>query len=63
MLLYILEKENIDTSIRASFSSTRWRHLPACLPQMNLNIWDFLPSNKISVNDTEIDEAMSTMNK
>ncbi|GJN08733.1 hypothetical protein PR202_ga26686 [Eleusine coracana subsp. coracana] len=64
MLLYILEKESIITSIRASFSSIRWRHFPAGLPHINLNVSDFLPPSKISsVNDTEIDEAMLAMTK
>ncbi|GJN30628.1 hypothetical protein PR202_gb18950 [Eleusine coracana subsp. coracana] len=64
MLLYILEKESIITSIRASFSSTRWRHFPAGLPHINLNVSDFLPPSKISsVNDREIDGAMLAMTK
>lgn len=57
ILLHILGKGNIQTCIRASFLSTRWRHLPSLLPHISLDISDFLRPDD-SLNPIEIDKAM-----
>jgi len=63
ILLHILGKTNIMSSIRASFSSTRWRHLPSLLPHIDLSIWDFIHSNNTLTNNKVVDEAMAAMTK
>ncbi|KAL6649428.1 hypothetical protein ACP70R_013652 [Stipagrostis hirtigluma subsp. patula] len=63
ILLYILEKANTYTSIRASFLSTRWRHLPTLLPHISLETEDFMRSKKTSIFQLVLDEAMSAMTK
>ncbi|PUZ42300.1 hypothetical protein GQ55_9G572800 [Panicum hallii var. hallii] len=63
ILLHILGKTNIMSSIRASFSSTRWRHLPSLLPHIDLSIWDFIHSNTTLTNNKVVDEAMAAMTK
>ncbi|PUZ42299.1 hypothetical protein GQ55_9G572700 [Panicum hallii var. hallii] len=63
ILLHILGKTNIMSSIRASFSSTRWRHLPSLLPHIYLSIWDFILSHDTLTNNKVVDEAMAAMTK
>ncbi|TVU21866.1 hypothetical protein EJB05_31536 [Eragrostis curvula] len=62
VLLYILGKVNLKTTMRASVLSTRWRHLPWLLTQLSMDISDFLhkPYDDLTV-DVHIDKAMSSL--
>lgn len=58
ILVDILGKGDIHTCIKASFLSTRWRHLPSLLPHISLDISDFVPSDDC-LNPIAIDKAMA----
>ncbi|TVU48029.1 hypothetical protein EJB05_07650 [Eragrostis curvula] len=60
ILVYILEKADIRTVIRASFLSIRCRHLPSLLPRISINISDFMSA---PINQSVLDEAMATIIK
>ncbi|KAK8446540.1 hypothetical protein SEVIR_9G503550v4 [Setaria viridis] len=63
ILLDILGKGNMNTCIRASFLSARWRHLPSLLSHISLDISDFVISDDSFLNPTVVDEAMACMTK
>ncbi|WVZ51368.1 hypothetical protein U9M48_002520 [Paspalum notatum var. saurae] len=62
ILLFILGKVNIMTAMRASVLSTRWRHLPWSLSELNIDMKDFLhePCADPTVAD-HIDRAMASL--
>ncbi|KAL6657456.1 hypothetical protein ACP70R_005236 [Stipagrostis hirtigluma subsp. patula] len=62
VLLLIMEKVNLTTTMRASVLSTRWRHLPWLLTQHCIDINDFLhePWADPTVDD-HIDKAMESL--
>ncbi|KAM0836773.1 hypothetical protein ACQ4PT_062097 [Festuca glaucescens] len=46
ILLCILDRLNVRSAARTSVLSGRWRHLPAMLSQLKIDISDFLPQDK-----------------
>ncbi|KAJ1275753.1 hypothetical protein BS78_05G160500 [Paspalum vaginatum] len=62
VLLFILGKVNLMTAMRASVLSTRWRHLPWSLSELNIDMKDFLhePCADPTVAD-HIDRAMASL--
>ncbi|KAJ1255802.1 hypothetical protein BS78_K157300 [Paspalum vaginatum] len=62
VLLFILGKVNLTTAMRASVLSTRWRHLPWSLSELNIDMKDFLhePCADPTVAD-HIDRAMASL--
>lgn len=48
ILLNILDRLNVRDAARTSVLSVRWRHLPAMLSQLKIDVLDFLPEGKFS---------------
>lgn len=64
ILLSILGKVGVRMSARTSVLSTRWRHLPWLLPELSIDVKDFLSdpdSDPLEANDME--EAMVSLTK
>lgn len=64
ILLSILSRIDFTTAVTTSVLSTRWRELAWLLPELNIDVMDFLPvprPNPIEAN--HMDEAMSSLTK
>uniref|UniRef100_A0A0A9FWF5 F-box domain-containing protein n=1 Tax=Arundo donax TaxID=35708 RepID=A0A0A9FWF5_ARUDO len=57
ILLAILARVNITTATRTSLLSTRWKHLPWLLPELSIDIKDFLYAPHLSPVEAEHMEA------
>jgi hypothetical protein len=64
ILLSILGRVSLPTATSTSVLSTRWKHLPWLLPELTIDITDFLPDPcPDPVEESHIQEAMVSLTK
>jgi hypothetical protein len=64
ILLSVLGRVDITTAVRTCVLSVQWKHLPWLLPELTIDVKDFLPALQSNPIDTEhMDEAMSSLTK
>lgn len=64
ILISILGRVDIRTAARTSALSTRWRSLPWLLPDLDIDVTDFLPVPKPNpIEPNHMDDAMASIKK